>query len=154
MDLMQRIRAFFAKLTYGSYGSDQLGRTILYTSIVLLFLVLPLGVFAVAVSVLVSGIVSLFINAWPNRRMLDYRIRDQLRDTAPAVLMSLGMSALVFPVTLLGLNDWATLGIMVPAGIAFYVGVSALLKLESFRFLLEVIGKLLHRTENGGTCEG
>ena len=38
MDLMQRIRAFFAKLTYGSYGSDQLGRTILYTSIVLLFL--------------------------------------------------------------------------------------------------------------------
>ena len=27
MDLMQRIRAFFAKLTYGSYGSDQLGRT-------------------------------------------------------------------------------------------------------------------------------
>ena len=123
-------------------------------SIVLLFLVLPLGVFAVAVSVLVSGIVSLFINAWPNRRMLDYRIRDQLRDTAPAVLMSLGMSALVFPVTLLGLNDWATLGIMVPAGIAFYVGVSALLKLESFRFLLEVIGKLLHRTENGGTCEG
>ena len=123
-------------------------------SIVLLFLVLPLGVFAVAVSVLVSGIVSLFINAWPNRRMLDYRIRDQLRDTAPAVLMSLGMSALVFPVTLLGLNDWATLGIMVPAGIAFYVGVSALLKLESFRFLLEVVGKLLHRTENGGTCEG
>ena len=38
MDFMQRIRAFFAKLTYGSYGSDQLGRTILYTSIVLLFL--------------------------------------------------------------------------------------------------------------------
>ena len=119
-------------------------------SIVLLFLVLPLGVFAVAVSVLVSGIVSLFINAWPNHRMLDYRIRDQLRDTAPAVLMSLGMSALIFPVTLLGLNDWATLGIMVPAGIAFYVGVSALLKLESFRFLLEVVGKLLHRSENGG----
>ncbi len=123
-------------------------------SIVLLFLVLPLGVFAVAVSVLVSGIVSLFINAWPNRRMLGYRIRDQLRDTAPAVLMSLGMSALIFPVTLLGLNDWATLGIMVPAGIAFYVGVSALLKLESFRFLLEVVGKLLHRAEKGEACEG
>ena len=44
MDLMQRIRAFFQKLTYGSYGSDQLGRAILYTSIALLFLSFALGI--------------------------------------------------------------------------------------------------------------
>ncbi|MBQ9195962.1 MAG: hypothetical protein IJ157_01870 [Clostridia bacterium] len=44
MDFMQRIRAFFSKLTYGSYGSDQLGRAILYGSILLLFLSFALGV--------------------------------------------------------------------------------------------------------------
>lgn len=43
MDFMQRIRAFFSRLTYGSYGSDQLGRAILYASILLLFLSFALG---------------------------------------------------------------------------------------------------------------
>ena len=77
--------------------------------------------------------------------MLGYPVLQQLRDTLPAVLLSLGMAAVIFPVTLLGLGDLVTLLIMVPAGVAFYVGVSALLKLESFRFLLEVVGRLLHR---------
>ena len=36
MDFMQRIRAFFAKISYGSYGSDQLGRAVLYGSMFLL----------------------------------------------------------------------------------------------------------------------
>ena len=43
MDFLQRVRAFFSKLTYGSYGSDQLGRAILYASILLLFLSFALG---------------------------------------------------------------------------------------------------------------
>lgn len=43
MDFMQRIRAFFAKLTYGSYGSDQLGRAVLYGSILLLFFSFAFG---------------------------------------------------------------------------------------------------------------
>lgn len=43
MNFMQRVRAFFAKLTYGAYGSDQLGRAILYASIALLFLSFALG---------------------------------------------------------------------------------------------------------------
>ena len=43
MDFMQRIRAFFAKLTYGAYGSDQLGKVTLYASLALLFLSFALG---------------------------------------------------------------------------------------------------------------
>ncbi|MCR5575480.1 MAG: lipopolysaccharide biosynthesis protein [Oscillospiraceae bacterium] len=120
-------------------------------SIGLLFLMLPFGVFAVAVSVLISGFISLIINAWPNRRMLGYPVVQQLYDTVPAVLLSAGMAAVIYPVTLLGLGDLVTLLIMVPAGIAFYVGVSALLKLESFRFLLGVAANFLHR---GGAEEG
>lgn len=38
MDFWQRIRAWFSRLTYGSYGSDQLGKTTIYASLLLLFL--------------------------------------------------------------------------------------------------------------------
>ncbi len=44
MDPMQRIRAFMSRLTYGRYGSDQLGKAILYASIILLFLSFALGI--------------------------------------------------------------------------------------------------------------
>ena len=120
-------------------------------SIGLLFAMLPFGVLAVALSVLISGLASLVINAWPNRRMLGYPVGRQLRDILPALLLSLAMAALVYPITLLGLGDLVTLVLMVLGGAAFYAGVSALLKLESFRFLLDVIRKLLH---GGGAEEG
>ena len=120
-------------------------------SIGLLFAMLPFGVLAVALSVLISGVASLIINAWPNRRMLGYPVGRQLRDILPALLLSLAMAALVYPITLLGLGDLVTLVLMVLGGAAFYAGVSALLKLESFRFLLDVIRNLLHR---GGAEEG
>ena len=117
---------------------------------------LPFGVLAVALSVLISGVASLIINAWPNRRMLGYPVGRQLRDILPALLLSLAMAALVYPITLLGLGDLVTLVLMVLGGAAFYAGVSALLKLESFRFLLDVIRNLLHRggTEEGGAHAG
>ena len=43
MDFMQRIREAFARFTYGRYGTDQLGRVIIYASLLLLFLSFALG---------------------------------------------------------------------------------------------------------------
>jgi len=43
MDFMSRIRAFLSRQLYGRYGSDELGRFILYASILLLFLSFALG---------------------------------------------------------------------------------------------------------------
>ena len=69
----------------------------------------------------------------------------------PALLLSLGMAAAIWPVTLLGLPDAVRLLIMVPAGVLIYVGVSALLKLDSFTYVLEIAKRLLRR---GKTAEG
>ena len=52
---------------------------------------------------------------------------------------------------LLDLPDAVRLLIMVPAGVLIYVGVSALLKLDSFTYVLEIAKRLLRR---GKTAEG
>jgi hypothetical protein len=124
-------------------------KKIVETSVLLI--TLHYGVLAMALGQLLCDILAQLINAWPNRRMLGYPVGRQLRDILPALLLSLAMAALVYPITLLGLGDLVTLVLMVLGGAAFYAGVSALLKLESFRFLLDVIRNLLHR---GGTEEG
>ena len=104
-----------------------------------------ISAYAIAVGEIFTGIASLFINAWPNRKLLGYKYRMQIRDMLPAMLASLTMAACVWPVTLLGLHDILTLLIQVPLGVIVYVAISALFKLDSFGFMLGVLKKLLHR---------
>jgi len=115
--------------------------------IITLVILVTLGIsaYAIAVGEIFTGIASLLINAWPNRKLLGYSYRMQLRDLMPAGLASLAMAACVWPVTLLGLHDIVTLIIQVPLGVIVYVAISALFRLDSFGFMLGVVKKLLHR---------
>ena len=117
----------------------------------ILLVTMRYGVMAITLGLLASGFASIVINAWPNRRLLELPFTRQLLDVLPALLLSLGMAAAIWPVTLLGLPDAVRLLIMVPAGVLVYVGVSALLKLDSFTYVLEIAKRLLRR---GKTAEG
>ena len=111
----------------------------------ILLVTVRFGVFAIALGQLCSGLLALLINAWPNRRLLDYSYRQQLKDMLPAIALSALMAACVWPVSLLGWSDWATLPVQVLLGVAVYAGLSALLRLESFRFLLETLRGFLEK---------
>ena len=103
------------------------------------------GVMAIMLGLLLSGFASVAINAWPNKKLLGYSIPQQLKDTFPALALSLLMGAAILPVTWTGLPDLVKLIIMVPAGVAVYVGGSVLFKLDSFRYIREIAFRLLHR---------
>ena len=103
------------------------------------------GVMAIMLGLLLSGFASVIINAWPNRKLLDYSIPRQLKDTFPALALSLLMGAAILPVTWTGLSDLVKLLVMVPAGVGVYVGGSVLFKLESFHYIWEILLKMLHR---------
>ena len=118
-------------------------KKIIITAVI--FATMGISAFAIALGEIVSGIASLLINAWPNRKMLGYMYPMQLRDIMPAFLASLGMAAVVWPVTLLGMGDFVTLLIQVPLGVIVYVAISAVFKIDSFSFMLGVVKKLLHR---------
>ncbi|MBR5094193.1 MAG: lipopolysaccharide biosynthesis protein [Oscillospiraceae bacterium] len=115
---------------------------------VLLF-TLRYGVLAMAVGQLCSSIAAQVINAWPNRKLLDYPYLRQIGDMLPAILLSAGMGAAVWTVTRLGLSDLATLLIQVPLGGAIYVLLSWALGLDSFTFLLSTAKTMLRRKAGG-----
>ena len=103
------------------------------------------GVFAMALGLLSSDLISLGINAWPNRRLLDYSLGRQLRDLFPALALSLLMAGCVWPVSLLHLPDALTLLIQVPLGAGIYILLSKLLHVESFDYVLSAAKNLLHK---------
>jgi len=105
------------------------------------------GVYAMALSLLFVSLVSQLINAWPNRKLLDYSYMYQLRDMLPSILLSCLMGACVYPIQWLGWSDWIVLPLQVICGVGVYVIGSLIFKLDSFGYLLSTAKKLIHRAK-------
>ena len=83
-----------------------------------------------------------FINAWPNRKLLGYSIRDQWRDILPSMVLALLMCAAVYGLQfVLPANVWLRLILQVLAGAVVYAGLAAVFRLESFSYLLDLVKK-------------
>lgn len=103
------------------------------------------GVFPLALSEIATTITGQIINSWPNKKLLNYRYLDQLKDILPGILLAVFMGACVYCVQFLHLNDWLTLLIQVPMGAVLYIGLSALLKLDSFTYIWGIATGMLRR---------
>lgn len=103
------------------------------------------GVMVMAYSLLLSTFISMIINSWPNRRLLDYKYEDQMKDILPGILLAIGMSLCVYCIQFIGLGDLLTLVAQVLVGAAIYIGASLLFKLEPFIYL---VGMIKHSTRN------
>jgi O-antigen/teichoic acid export membrane protein len=94
------------------------------------------GVYAIALGQVFSGIISTFINAYPNKELLHYSYKEQWIDIMPSLLLSLVMGAVVYIFKWLELSAPITLIIQVCVGIIVYMVMAWLFKLQCFRYLL------------------
>jgi teichuronic acid exporter len=94
------------------------------------------GVYAIALGQVLSGIISTFINAYPNKKLLGYRYIEQWNDIMPSLLLSLVMGVVVYSFKWLGLPVMITLIVQVCVGVILYVGMARMFKLECFKYLL------------------
>lgn len=113
--------------------------------IALLLSTMWFGVMAMAYSLLVSSVISQIINSWPNRKLLNYRYLDQLKDILPGIALAIFMGCCVNLVALLHLSNTVTLLIQIPMGAAIYIGASAALHLESYEYLIGLIRTTLKK---------
>ena len=105
----------------------------------------PFGVYAMAWGVFGSNVISAVINAYPNRKLLNYKIKEQVKDLLPSLLLSLSMGGAVYCLQLIGLTPWLTLIVQVVAGVAIYVLLSKLFKVESLTYLIDTFRETLNR---------
>ena len=140
--------AFYPVHTANLNAIKAMGRSDLFLKLELIkkamaFTVLGITMFisveAMALSMIFTSIVSQIINSWPNKKLLDYKYIDQLKDMMPQILLSLLMGAVVFCVSFLHLGDLLTLVIQVLLGAAVYIGLSKVFKIDSFEYVLGII---------------
>lgn len=95
------------------------------------------GLYIVLAVQTIISIICVVINAWPNKKLMDYSILEQIKDIVPSLLLAIIMGVAVWSITLIGLPNIVTLLIQVPVGILLYLGLAALLKLECFSYLVD-----------------
>lgn len=115
--------------------------------VAVLAITLPYGVYAMALSLLFTSVLSQLINSWPNAKLLGYSYAKQLKDMLPAILLSIVMGLVVYPITFFGWSDWLTLPVQVIVGAAVYIAGSVVFKLDSFNYLLSILKKFVRRGE-------
>lgn len=88
--------------------------------LLLIFISMWFGVGAMAWSFLLMSILSQIINAWPNKKLLDYGYAEQLRDVIPAILPAAVMGIIVYMIGALCGDSLLVLAVQIIAGGLIY----------------------------------
>ena len=118
-----------------------------------LLVVMWISVNAIVMGMAVCTTLFVFVNAYPNKKFINYTIKEQLLDILPSVLMSCVMFVCVYMVNYVNVLDWVKILMQVVIGIIVYVGLSVITKNAEFKQLkqicLEMIYKITHRNRKG-----
>lgn len=149
--LFQPIHVINLKIIQALGRSDiSLKIEIIKKSAGIIFLALAVIFFKKAIYVAASfsamSLLALFINAYPCKRLINYGLKEELKDIAPSLLISAIMGVAVYFIGLIPLSNWLALIIQVLSGAIIYFGLSALFKVKAFSFLLSYLKEKVKKT--------
>ncbi len=113
--------------------------------IIMVIITMMISPFAMAVGGLIYDVVASLINTIPNKKYLNYSLKEQLSDIIPNLLMSLSMFAIVYSISFLDLNKYLTLIIQILTGVVYFVALSKITKNECYQEILAFIKAKLRR---------
>ena len=108
------------------------------------------SVVAIACGFLFSAWLDAFVTSIPVKKLLGYGFADQAKDMRRGALAAAIMGAAVAVLNLLSIPDAAKLAVQIITGAAVYAAACAVLKVESFMYVLNI----LKRRKDAGKKEG
>ena len=96
-------------------------------------------------SYMLSGVISTFVNAYPNKKVIGYSYLEQLRDIAPGIALTLVSMAVSWPISFLSLPAIAQILLQVVVMTAAFAGLAKLFKVEEFTYLIATLRETLGR---------
>lgn len=103
--------------------------------LIVLLVVMWISVEAIVISMAIMSTLFVFVNAYPNIKLLNYSIKEQLSDILPNVGMSLVMFICVYAVKFISSNNLITLIIQIAVGAVVYIALSVITKNNEFNLI-------------------
>jgi len=100
---------------------------------------------AIAMTGVFTTFTSCVINAYPNKKLIDYSYFEQMRDILPSFMASIIMCFGVLLVGEINLGALPLLLLQIMTGIIIYISISMILKLEPFMLLKDMALKMLKK---------
>ena len=110
--------------------------------LVLVALIVFKSIFALVGAVAVSSFICIFINTYPNKKLLNYGCFEQMKDVFPYFILSVLIGILVFPIAYIRINDIALIAIQGLLGSSLYILIAKLMKMDSFEYALQLLKKI------------
>lgn len=115
--------------------------------IIVLIFTVSHGVFVMAIGQVFVTILSTFINAFPNRKLLNYNYFEQIKDLFPSLIISIIMFIIVYSFNFINLNMYILLFIQILVGVIIYFGLAYIFKLESLNYMIEILKSFSKKKE-------
>ena len=109
--------------------------------IIALLVTLKYGPLAIAWSLIFVGVVSTFINAYPNIKLLGYSYAEQLKDLLPSFIIAVLMGIAIYPIQLINIPDYMVLMLQIIIGIVIYLFLSKYTRQSAYVYCMELIKK-------------
>lgn len=110
-----------------------------------ILITLPLGIYAMAIGQVVSGFISTFINAYPNKKLMGYSYFEQWKDLFPSFVLSIVMAGVVWLMNFISITPLLLLIIQIIVGIIVYVVLAKLFKLEVYNYFVNTLKGFIKR---------
>lgn len=115
--------------------------------IAVLALTLHSGVLAMTIGQVIVSLISAFISAFPNRKLINYKHGEMLKDLIPSLILSIIMSVIVYSIKFININQYVIILMQIIIGVIIYFGLAYMFKLESFNYLLKILKRKIKRKQ-------
>ncbi len=105
------------------------------------------GPLAIVYGLLVTSIISQAINAWPNKKLLNYSYWEQIKDILPYIVMSGVMAIAIYFIAFINIPRIIVLCVQVAVGVAVYIAMSKLFKIDSYDYIKDIVKNIIKRKE-------
>ncbi len=107
--------------------------------ILILLVSINLGVLSIAWGIVLFNFICVFINLTPNIKLLNYKIKEQILDAVPTLLISILMGVIVYALNFINIAGVGLLIVQIFVGFTIYIFLCYMFKEESFIYVANVI---------------
>lgn len=100
---------------------------------------------AIAMTGVFTTFTSSFINAYPNKKLIQYSYLEQLKDIMPSFIAALAMYFVVWLIHTLDFVPVITLLIQIPTGVLFYFLLAKIFKMEALSDIMDIAKRMLQQ---------
>lgn len=103
--------------------------------LIVLLITATKGIYAIAFGGVINSVLSCFINAYPNKKLVDYGYFEQICDILPSIVSSIAVFFAVFFIGFINIPQLPLLIIQVLVGTIFYLVLMEIFKFEAYVYV-------------------